>query len=1578
MLTGAANTYTGCLLSLPVNRPAAGYTTGGYDPNAYTPPNVSNARCPWGDCRPSEQEITASLYNSVGWLLEGDKIMQSNGNNRSVRFEWYSAGTYHINVGNIGSGWVLLTGGSAMDPNHIPWSGAPTNYIGTRPWYSQWFHSWNGVTSFGASSAVSNGLTASFSSAPRGTAYFYYRCPSGACPVRKQLHVNVVRDNLNNGFSQSQYNDEINLGNVVVELRKMPGDTFYASGKTYASNGIRNNAGIGGWNSMWFRWWLNGFFNGGLVGMVWFDVDSDTTYKVIVYPPSWYSVPAGAPYHQVQQDIIVTDQTDPYGNYYATSNFGNVGQWARNVTRASLSGTAYTVTIPRDDDVYARTRLIGSQYDTTLTASIVNAAAGYAPWSDVQVRYRLENKWYSTYNPSIEISILTGLVPVWDAILSGTCPTYRTATSGMWSGRNYGYFRNDSSDKTRWSFLNDDLAINNQSNWCTGNPSNSQWFDNERCAMNYAQWMLVTYNSSNLLTNYYSSLDKYPITSFYPPSSDLYTVNNYNSSQSRLRPVWYGLFLSPSFNSNSKTNDPWLSGWSVCDIIINYVVSWWTLGQTYRSRACSVPESSELDSSKPSSKDNCSNIDYQIWLPSCILPAELSGALLYWTTTTRLAWWDSVLPGSGVVAWYDSLVTPWEPTCQSQIRTCTNGSIDGSRTGVNCVQQCVHVWSWTNETIWITPWSSVNGWNTLIATKTWYNCECEQWPISCNGVITWDASGRQYIMGSLAGLLDDYIYPATPICQPSWDCGGPSWDIERDLYEVRYTMSGNTVLNSGTRVIDQVHPNICLKVATFTGRIGTNEVNITFYPWTNTGSVYPWFNAISGSTLSNNTGLADTVWFTSPTNGLFYSGFICGPYVEYNFKNPLYPWAEWYFFYEYKLKESISNNPNANSGSNCVWIYRYLNTNFFTQTPFSALASSIDLWDAASRFLNNYATFSKFNPTTGELYDTNSSSRNRICVPPPTSICAATPLFERFSVPLNLCGNGVQEVWEQCDKGHAPYMVGGRNSDTGVSGSRYAVPWDVPSYDDPLYGNYCKTDCTLGVPLVCNWEAECSNDNIKSIQEWEEYPFWWDLGQVLAPSEASNSGFTRQCVSSTDAGKLMYGWAYTNGILCTFIVTNGLSTWGTYLTGFTVPCFGTGVAASLPMFNLSWDRLIHERDSLPLTATQWNVSSIVSVEEPSIVDRWINTLSKFRNKVTSSQWSYLISLGTGVTQGQLGEYKISLTNIQYSRCNEQKTYSGGSYSYLYTITTWSEFARVCSNRFIVTRPYVIQEWSLLSTITGTSFSDFYTDAKRLVDQTAVGTFSTSVGINNTQVPTYVSMIGADGSEGRREFVNKFIDKYTQLAANNGTIEQYDEWFDGLNGVSSNSYTLRKVPTREIYIYTWSVPLVLSDVSMNRLWVNNPFDGITNLTIISPNANVVVFGNLKERNIMVLTKQNLIFAGWSLSPTAQEVHGIFASNGYGGSLLKNSDRSQRWIDDGRLVVKGMLIGSDIDSLSNKRRSVIEDWFDGTLDELGGPALIRAKRNKLIKGASLRIIPNPQLFISPPPGATELIESLSVAK
>jgi hypothetical protein len=48
------------------------------------------------------------------------------------------------------------------------------------------------------------------------------------------------------------------------------------------------------------------------------------------------------------------------------------------------------------------------------------------------------------------------------------------------------------------------------------------------------------------------------------------------------------------------------------------------------------------------------------------------------------------------------------------------------------------------------------------------------------------------------------------------------------------------------------------------------------------------------------------------------------------------------------------------------------------------------------------------------------------------------------------------------------------------------------------------------------------------------------------------------------------------------------------------------------------------------------------------------------------------------------------------------------------------------------------------------------------------------------------------------------------------------------------------------------------------------------------------------------------------------------------------------------------------------------------DINSRAVVAKRRQSLVNGASLRIVPNAKLFTSPPPGSDELFQSLSVAK
>gem|GEM_PF-7129279 len=82
---------------------------------------------------------------------------------------------------------------------------------------------------------------------------------------------------------------------------------------------------------------------------------------------------------------------------------------------------------------------------------------------------------------------------------------------------------------------------------------------------------------------------------------------------------------------------------------------------------------------------------------------------------------------------------------------------------------------------------------------------------------------------------------------------------------------------------------------------------------------------------------------------------------------------------------------------------------------------------------------------------------------------------------------------------------------------------------------------------------------------------------------------------------------------------------------------------------------------------------------------------------------------------------------------------------------------------------------MLSTISGTDFNDFYTEATRLIDQTAQGTFGEQVAVRNTQVLTYVPLITSTSND--INFVYEFIDKYTQLATQQNQPQLYTHVFD---------------------------------------------------------------------------------------------------------------------------------------------------------------------------------------------------------
>jgi hypothetical protein len=84
-------------------------------------------------------------------------------------------------------------------------------------------------------------------------------------------------------------------------------------------------------------------------------------------------------------------------------------------------------------------------------------------------------------------------------------------------------------------------------------------------------------------------------------------------------------------------------------------------------------------------------------------------------------------------------------------------------------------------------------------------------------------------------------------------------------------------------------------------------------------------------------------------------------------------------------------------------------------------------------------------------------------------------------------------------------------------------------------------------------------------------------------------------------------------------------------------------------------------------------------------------------------------------------------------------------------------------------------------------------------------------------------------------------------------------------------------------------------------------------------------------------------------------------------IRNDDEDNDRDSTGGLVIRGVVVGGQIESLIEARRSVLRGWFYN-----------RDKDTMFREGASLRIQNNPRLRITPPPGVDELDSVFDVYK
>ena len=294
-----------------------------------------------------------------------------------------------------------------------------------------------------------------------------------------------------------------------------------------------------------------------------------------------------------------------------------------------------------------------------------------------------------------------------------------------------------------------------------------------------------------------------------------------------------------------------------------------------------------------------------------------------------------------------------------------------------------------------------------------------------------------------------------------------------------------------------------------------------------------------------------------------------------------------------------------------------------------------------------------------------------------------------------------------------------------------------------------------------------------------------------------------------------------------------------------------------------------------------------------------------------------------ITNGVYGEYKIELSKIVYQVCQN------GSW-----VSSISD-DRLCQYNFVVAKPYLIQKWASTTTLQDDSLKGYFwfgSNTKNWEDLLSGVTRSLRLSSFN---PT----------ENLSYLLSSFVDKYDKLA----------RWWWGV--------TYKKVSGKNIYVYENSQTLSDKDIAPNSTIIIKNWDLKLEWTISDQAMYIVPNGT-----ITIWWDANCSYYDTVAKP--QIVNGILiAGKWFNSDHYLNNDLTRSRCSNGGLKVNGTMVWANIDYIINKRRTVLDGWF-----EAGSMA---KKTQHIIDWSSLSITPNVNLW-NTLPGADEVAQTLWVKK
>ena len=468
-----------------------------------------------------------------------------------------------------------------------------------------------------------------------------------------------------------------------------------------------------------------------------------------------------------------------------------------------------------------------------------------------------------------------------------------------------------------------------------------------------------------------------------------------------------------------------------------------------------------------------------------------------------------------------------------------------------------------------------------------------------------------------------------------------------------------------------------------------------------------------------------------------------------------------------------------------------------------------------------------------------------------------------------------------------------------------------------------------------------------SIEEWEIFPFYWNLMNLEKVStdkgnkediyvevndwdyDNAISTYTAWSEDSCDDGQIAI-----DSMVCTFEIYDGgkynaLNSNAEPLYTIKWPCLSEGEAYTNSKLIQAWyDEMVETHCGSESKSAYCYMSFNLNREGKWLLNSSVYYIQKFwdwagvylngkpRDKAEWTDWK------KDESKKSLGEYKIRLANVEYLQCN------GGSWE---QTNGWDSV--VCEHDFMVTSPYTIQKTPSGNLKASTDELSRYRSIE--------GKYTFTWYVEKIDTTAY------NANSDVKEAMDEFISKYAKLAVDVKTKGKFE--------IPSGT-TIKKVPGKNIYFVDWKITIKWGKN------IDTPF------TLVQTSWSTIIEWNVGH-NMMLLTRWNIKFS-WDCT-SDQTVKWIYYAEKklLRNEVGKNKDLDVRvWCTNGWLHVKWVLIWGWFDDLMKDSRSNLNKWFDGTT----------SRKTTLMNWWSVVIEYSPSIFTKStmPPGAEDFTTALSI--